>query len=113
MAGIRSSKPGYGWVTLATSIVTGLNVRDAVTADLVFGQVSTEAPLVDHIPSVSFLGTRIENLRIAGRAVEPVFDLNICGPKPDGDTPYVRDRGFLNRVADQHERISNTLGLPD
>lgn len=113
VAGTRSSKPGYGWVTLATSIVTGLNVRDAVTADLVFGQVTTEDPLVDHVPAVSFVGSRIDNLRIAGRAVEPVLDLDICGPKPDGDTPYVRDRGFLNRVADQYERIGNTPGLPD
>ena len=113
VAGTRSSKPGYGWVTLATSILTGLNVRDLVTADLVMAQVSTEDPLVDHVPAVSFQGSRIENLRICGRTVDPVFDLDICGPRPNGETPYVREQAFLDRVASQYQRILNTPGLPD
>jgi hypothetical protein len=113
VAGTRSSKPGYGWVSLATSFVTGLNVHDLVTADLVFAEVSTEHPLVGHVPSVSFLGTRFQNLRIAGRRVEPVLDLNFVGAKPAGDRPYLQDAGFLNRVAQQHERISISFGIPD
>ncbi len=113
VAGTRSSKAGYGWVTLSTSVVTGLNVHDMVTADLVFAQVSTEHPLEGYVPSVTFLGTRFENLRIGGREVEPVFDLNICGPKPDGDKTYLQDAGFLSRVSQQYERINNTPGLPD
>jgi hypothetical protein len=112
VAGARSSKVGYGWVTLATAIVTGLNMHDVVTSDLVFAQVSTEHPLVGYVPSVTFLGTRFENLRIAGRAVEPVFDLGICGPKPDGDKPYLEDAGFLGRASQQYERIKNSP-LPD
>src|SRR5258708_10258757 len=113
VAGTRSSKVGYGWVTLATSVVTGLDVHGMVTADLVFAQVSTEHPLEGYVPSVTFLGTRFENLRIGGRQVEPVFDLGICGPKPDGDTPYLHDSGFLSRVSQQSERINNVPGLPD
>jgi hypothetical protein len=113
VAGTRSSKVGYGWVTLATAVVTGLNVHDMVIADLVFAQVSTEHPLEGYVPSVTFLGTRFENLRISGREVEPVFDLGICGPKPDGDKPYVQDSGFLSRVSQQYERINNLPGLPD
>jgi hypothetical protein len=113
VAGTSSSKAGYGWVTLATSVVTGLNVHDVVTADLVFAQVSTEHPLEGYVPSVTFLGTRFENLRIGGREVEPVFDLGICGPKPDGDKPYLQDPGFLSRVSQQRERINNVPGLPD
>jgi hypothetical protein len=88
-------------------------VHDVVTADLVFAQVSTEHPLEGYVPSVTFLGTRFENLRIAGREVEPVFDLGICGPKPDGDRPNLQDPGFLNRVSQQHGQISNLSGLPD
>ena len=113
VAGTRSSKFGYGWVTLATVVVTGLNVHGMVTADLVFAQVSTEHPLEGYVPSVTFLGTRFENLRIGGREVDPIFDLGICGPKPDGDKPYLRDSGFLSRVSQQSERINNVPGLPD
>jgi hypothetical protein len=113
VAGARSSKAGYGWITLATSVVTGLNVHDMVTADLVFAQVSTEHPVAGHVPSVTFLGTRFENLRIAGRAVEPVLDLGIVGTMPDGDKPYVQDQGFLSRVSEQYDRIRNTPGLSD
>lgn len=112
VAGTRSSKAGYGWVTLATAVVTGLNLYDMVTADLAFAQVSTEHPLEGYVPS-TFLGTRFENLRIAGRSVEPVFDLGICGPKPDGDKQYLQDAGFLSRVSQQYERIGNSPGLPD
>jgi hypothetical protein len=113
VAGTRSSKVGYGWVTLATAVVTGLNIHDVVTADLAFAQVSTEHPLEGYVPSVTFLGTRFENLRIAGRAVEPVFDLGICGPKPDGNKPYLQDAGFLSRVLQQYERVNSLPGLPD
>ena len=113
VAGTRSAKIGYGWVTLATSVITGLNVRDLVVADLVFAQVSTEHPSEGYVPSVTFLGTRFENLRIAGRSVEPVFDLGMAGPKPDDDKPYLQDTGFLSRVSQQYERINNLPGLPD
>jgi hypothetical protein len=84
-----------------------------VTSDLVFAQVSTEHPLEGYVPSVTFLGTRFENLRIAGREVEPVFDLGICGAKPEGDKPYLQDPGFLGRVSQQYEQISSLAGLPD
>jgi hypothetical protein len=112
VAGTRSTKVGYGWVTLATAVVTGLNVHNIVTADLVFLQVSTEHPLEGYVPSVTFLGTRFENLRIAGRVVEPVFDLGICGPKPEDDKEYLQDSAFLSRVAQQREQIANLPGLP-
>src|SRR5258708_2604357 len=75
VAGTRSSKFGYGWVPLATSVLTGLNVHGVIQADLVFAQVSTEHPLEGYVPSVTFLGTRFENLRIGGGEAEPVVDL--------------------------------------
>jgi hypothetical protein len=113
VAGTHSSKTGYGWVTLATAVITGLNIGEILTADLVFAQVSTEHPLIGYVPSVSFLGTRFENLKIAGRQIEPVIDLDICGPKPAGDAPYVKDSAFLRRVSEQYERISGSAGLSD
>jgi hypothetical protein len=98
VAGHKSLKDRHGWVTLVTSAIEGLNVLEVVTADRVVGQIATEHPLGGHIPSVTFLGTRFENLRIAGEPVDLELDLNICGAPPAGDQPYLTDPDFLERV---------------
>jgi len=113
VAGTRSTKTGYGVVTLATAVISGLNIDDMVAANLAFAQVSTEHPLAGHVPPVTFLGTRFENLRIAGREVEAVFDLGICGQRPEGDRPYVKDQAFLGRVAQQYEQAREAPGLSE
>ena len=74
VAGHKSPKPDHGWVTLATSSIEQLNVLEVVTADRVVSQVSTEHPLVGHVPTVTFLGTRFENLRIGGEILATIFD---------------------------------------
>jgi hypothetical protein len=103
-----------GWVTLSTSVLEGLNVFEVITVDRVVAQVSTEHPITDgHVPRVTFLGTRFENFRIGGYPVEVELDLGICGSKPDGDRPYLQDRGFLDRVQRQFNDIAGAKGLPD
>ena len=103
-----------GWVTLSSSAVEGLNVVDVVTADRVVAQVSTEHPMINgHVPKVTFIGTTFENLRIGGFPVQVELDLGVCGNKPEGDRPYLEDRGFLDRVERQYESIASTKGLPD
>jgi hypothetical protein len=103
-----------GWVTLSTSVLEGLNVFEVITVDRVVAQVSTEHPVTDgHVPRVTFLGTRFENFRIGGYPVEVELDLGICGGKPDGDRPYLQDRGFLDRVQRQFNDIAGAKGLPD
>lgn len=103
-----------GWVTLSTATLEGYNVVDTVTADRVVAQVSTEHPMVQgHVPKVSFLGTRFENLRIGGYPVEVELNLNFCGDKPEGDRSYLEDSDFLNGVEEQFEGVLNTKGLPD
>ena len=73
-----------------------------------------ENPVTDgHVPRVTFLGTRFENFRIGGYPVEVELDLGICGGKPDGDRPYLQDRGFLDRVQRQFNDIAGAKGLPD
>jgi hypothetical protein len=101
VAGNLDVKPDKGWSTLATSVVEGLNVLDVLTADRVVGQMTTEHPLKGYVPSISFLGTRFENLRIAGHPVELDMALDIVGPRPDDDLSYTADPGFLCRVAEQ------------
>jgi hypothetical protein len=112
VSGSRSPKPGRGWDTLTTTVVEGLNVMEVLTADRVVGQTITEHPLAGYVPTISFLGTRFENLRIAGYPVEVEFDHNIFGPKPIDDAPYTHDQGFISRVARQYDRICSHKDLP-
>jgi hypothetical protein len=103
-----------GWVTLSTSVLEGFNVLDILTADRVVAQVSTEHPMTEgHVPKVTFLGTRFENLRIGGYKVEVELDLGICGNKPEGDRPYLEDSAFLDRVERQLDRMADTKDLPE
>ena len=112
VAGHRSTKPGQGWTTLVTTVIEDLNVLEVLTADRVVGQIITEHPLVGYVPSISFLGTRFENLRIAGHRVELEMDLNILGEKPANDAPYAKDTGVASRVSSQYGRIREHQDLP-
>ncbi|HUA00465.1 MAG TPA: choice-of-anchor P family protein [Candidatus Aquilonibacter sp.] len=56
--------------TLATATVEGLNVLDMVTADRVVARLATQHPEDEGEPHVVVLGSRFENLRIAGCPVE-------------------------------------------
>jgi hypothetical protein len=95
-----------GWVTQSTAVIERFNVVDVITADRVVAQVSTEHPMINgHVPKVTFLGTRFENLRVAGYPVEVELNLGICGNKPEGDRPYLEDSGFLDRVQGQLNSI--------
>ena len=119
--GILSYKGGYtqvagrpstkiaGYSTLSTSVVEGLNVLDVVTADRVVAQISTEHRRYAQVPSVTFLGTRFENLRIDGRPVEFERDLEILGPRREDDTSYFDDDKVQSRVRRQQETITKHL----
>ena len=112
VAGNLSTKPGQGWTTLTTTAIEGLNVLDVVTADRVVGQIITEHPLEGYVPTVSFLGTRFENLRIAGHPVDLDVDLNILGAKPENDAPYTQHQGLIARISSQLGRIREREDLP-
>ena len=113
VAGSRSSKPGHGFATLATSVVENLNVLDVLTADRVVGRISTEHPLDGQVPSVTFLGTRFENLKIAGQKVGVIPNLEILGAKPADDRSYLDEQSVTDRLRRQYEKISQAEGLPD
>jgi hypothetical protein len=112
VAGNHDVKPGHGWATLTTSVVEGLNVLDVLTADRVVCQISTEHPLDGYVPTVSFLGSRFENLRIGGHLVEVDLDLNILGDRPAADTAYTKEPGLIDRVTTQYRRIREARELP-
>jgi hypothetical protein len=107
-----TTKPVPYWSTLSTTVVEGLNIMEILTADRVVGQIVVNHPHDGYVPMVHFQGTRIENLRIAGKPVELDWDLDIFGDKPENDGAYTKERGVLGRVSNQYERIRGTKGLP-
>jgi hypothetical protein len=111
VAGNESTKSGEGWNTLTTTVVEGLNVLEVVTADRVVGQTLTQHPLKGYMPSISFLGTRFENLRIAGIPVELEWDQEIFAFTPANDLPYAFDPGVVSRVGRQYSRILGNKNL--
>jgi len=120
VAGHRSPKHLHGFATLATSVVEDLNVLDVLTADRVVAQIFTEHPpydpengQTDGVPTVSFLGTRFDNLRIDGHKVDIERQIDILGPKPAEEKSYFEDNGVLSRVSQQYANINNTSDLPD
>jgi hypothetical protein len=103
-----------GWVTLSTSVLEGLNVFEVVTADRMVAQVSTSHAAVDgHVPKVTFLGTRFENLRVGGYPVEVELDLGFCGGRPADGRTYLQDIAFLDRVQRQLDGVADAKDLPE
>jgi hypothetical protein len=113
VAGNSGTKPGHGWSTLVTTVIEDLNILQVVTADRVVGQIITEHPLEGYVPTISFLGTRFENLRVAGHPVHLDYNLELFGSKPAGDAPYIREPEVLKRISKQYSSILETNDLPD
>jgi hypothetical protein len=112
VAGNPDPKRDHGWNTLATAVIEDLNVADIVTADRIVAQISTDHPLTGYVPTVTFLGTRFENLRIAGHPVKFDMNLSMMGAKPKDDAPYTSDRDFIERIAAQRDHIQSQQNIP-
>jgi hypothetical protein len=114
VAGHPSSKSD-GFATLATSVLEGLNVLDVVTADRVVAQISTVHPFFGKgpVPSVTFLGTRFDNLRIGGHKVEVHRNLEILGPKRGANDSYFDDNTIKADIAKQRAEVEKTKGFAD
>jgi hypothetical protein len=113
VAGNRSDKRDHGWNTLATAVIEGLNIMEIVTVDRLVAQISTDHPLEGYVPRVTFLGTRFENLRIAGNPISIEIDTNILCEKPDRDAPYTTHPPLIGKAAGQIQRIQECKNLPD
>jgi len=109
VSGHEEEKHGHPWVTLSTSVIENLNVLNVVTADRVVAQVSTEYPRDGYVPTVTFLGTQFDNLRIAGHPIEVDLDIDL-GSDPGKETAYTRHPGFMERVA---ARLGMVRACPD
>jgi hypothetical protein len=113
VSGMPGVKPGHGPATLTTSVVEGLNILEILTVDRLVAQISTEHPLVGHTPEISFLGTRFENIRIAGHPVHVHLDIGMVGHKPAADGHYLHEPSFKERIAKQCQTLRAYEGLPD
>jgi hypothetical protein len=88
-------------------------VLDVVTADRVVAQISTVHPKFGKgpVPSVTFLGTRFENLRIGGHKVEVHRNLEILGPKRGANDSYFDDNTIKTDIAKQRAEVEKTKGF--
>lgn len=113
VSGARAKKHD-GWITIATSVVEGLNVFEIITADRIVSQVSTDHAYDNgHVPRVTFLGTQFRGLRVSGFEVKLNLNLTFCGAdKPANNRTYLRDSKFLEAVKTQTEVITTATGLP-
>ena len=98
VSGHEEEKHGRPRITLATSVVEKLNVLNVITADRIVAQVSTEHPRDGYVPTVTFLGTQFDNLRVAGHPIEVDLDIDF-GENPPKDVAFTRHPGFMERVA--------------
>ena len=111
VAGHESRKHDGASVTLSTSVVEDLNVLNVVTADRVVAQISTTHYPGVQTPSVTFLGTHFENLRIARHRTEPYLKLDLVADKPGGAAAMHVDQGtaFMKAVESQYQRLKAGL----
>ena len=113
VGGSVSEKNG-AWTTVATSVLEGVNVHDILTADRIVTQIATEHPREGYDPKVTFIGTRIENLKVGGYSIEIALDLSLCSPGGDRypTKSCFDDERFLAAVVEQYRRMSDEKCLP-
>ena len=112
VSGMKGTKECSGYATLSTVVVEGLNVLEILTCDRIVAQISTVHPLKEHTPEIVFLGTRFENLRIAGHLLTANLNIDAVGPKPGGDVNYLDKPGFLRMVSKQCATLQSYKDLP-
>lgn len=113
VSGNDGVKPGQGWSTLATTVVEGFNVLEVLTCDRIVSQVITDHPKNNRVPMVTFLGSRFENLRIAGCPVNVELDIEPFGSWPSDESPYANKPENVHRARAQYENVLAYPGLPD
>ncbi len=122
VSGSRSLKDDpkdHGFVTIATSVIEGLNVFEVITADRIVAQVSTDYPMDNgrnehaNYPHVTFLGTHFDHVRVNGSHLTIKLNLGMIGDRAKEDKSYLSNAAFLDRVQRQNERIGNAQVLPE
>jgi hypothetical protein len=113
---VTGSETPTSFQTSVTSVVIGLNILDIITADRIVARLTSSKPKTDAEAAIIPLGSRFENLRIAGQPVAPAdrlltglfSNLNtlgkiICNPADEPDLP---------ELAGQQRELEAHLGPP-
>jgi len=105
---VSGSKIKGKYVTLATTIVEGLKVFEVLSVERVISQVSTShAEENGHLPKVTFLGSKFENLRISGIPVHITYNFGVCPPPNQKDETYLANKDFVRATRDSTQSILN------
>jgi len=113
---LKDEPKNHGFVTLATSVIEGLNVFEVITAERVVAQVATDYPMDNghnehtNYPHVTFLGTHFDNVRVNGGLLTLKLNFEMIGER-EGDTSYLSHRGFLRRIKNQTAKVAKAKGL--
>jgi hypothetical protein len=97
------------WTTIASSVIKGFNVGHTLFADRIVAQISIEHPADGVHPTVSFLGTHFDGLRIGSCELKPTLQLDMCAhPPAEGrfpNHPYTRNANLLKTAQDQSQKF--------
>ncbi|HEY3441223.1 MAG TPA: choice-of-anchor P family protein [Paludibaculum sp.] len=115
VTGVESVKNPGTFSTLATSVIEGLNVLDMVTADRIVMRITSKHPgSGGGEPSIRFIGSSFENLRIAGQPVAVELD-TVTFDELDTYSRlrerYLKDNGFRADL-DRHLLRGGLEGIP-
>jgi hypothetical protein len=100
--------------TLVTATLEGFNVMDVVTADRIVARLYTKHPPDDEEGSFTMVGTKFENLRIAGCPVhiELHTDLFESLPTFKAATNEYKKKGLFRKIAEDPFKTGETLEEP-
>jgi hypothetical protein len=107
-----TDKSRHHWSTLVTTVIEGLNVLEVVTADRVIAQFGLNHYKEEgYAPEIFFLGTRFENLCIAGNPVHIEWQQDILGDKPENNATYFDNKDLIARIRDNNDQILKASDL--
>jgi hypothetical protein len=98
-SGTGTLRTGLGWETRVQVVIEGCNVSEVVTADQIVLLLSSLQPTDGRPRIFSFAGSRVENLRIAGRKVKVSFDPRM---KNQFSPENLVARNYADRVSGSH-----------
>jgi hypothetical protein len=103
--------PPTSHATHLRCVIEGLDIMSTVTADRVVANlVSTAAANSDNDPSVRILGTRFENLKIAGIPVDVKLGTHLLDKY---DTHAALEAAYLSNKTDDEKAVRALIDRPD
>ncbi len=102
------------YTTLTTATVEGLNILDVVTADRIVARLASQHPAEHDEPHIAVLGSKFENLRIAGcpAEVELNHELFLRLDTFDAIRKELASNGDFRKMAEDPFRTGQTQKVP-